>query len=153
MDNLVMSHLAAGLVIFSLALACGPVALRTQSQTKSPERVEPRYVPPPAWQSVEIGNYYLRKKKYRGAMSRFEEAATTDPDYAPAYLGLGEVYEKMGRKRDALEAYQKYLDALPSEKQAEEATSAHKAIDRLERELNGGERSQASTEKSRPSGK
>lgn len=147
-----MRHLAAAIVLFSIAFTCNPATLQAQGKNESSEQseTEPQYVPPPAWQSVEIGNYYLHKKKYRGALGRFKEAATTDPDYAPAYLGLGEVYEKMGQKRNALGAYREYLDALPSEKQADEATSTHKAIERLERELSS---EQSQTEKSRTAGR
>ena len=102
---------------------------------KDPEpEVEP-YVPSPAWKSVEVGDFYLRRKKYRAALSRYKEAARVDPYYAPAYLGLGRVYDKIGLKEKALENYHKYLDLLPSTKQAEEATDVHKAIARLEQKL------------------
>ncbi len=93
------------------------------------------YRPPPAWTSVEIANYYLKRKKYNAALSRYQEAVRTDPYYPSAYLGLGKVYEKIGMKQKALEAYRKYLDLLPSEKQAEEAKGVHQAIARLEKEL------------------
>jgi tetratricopeptide (TPR) repeat protein len=91
--------------------------------------------PSPPRVSVEIGNFYLQKKAYRGALSRFREAVRDDPDYAAAYLGLGEVYEKLGRKQEALAAYQTYLNKLPSERDAQRARRAHKAIKRLMREL------------------
>jgi tetratricopeptide (TPR) repeat protein len=91
--------------------------------------------PPSPRVSVEIGNFYLHKKAYQGALSRFREAIRDDPDYAPAYLGLGEVDEKLGRKREALTAYETFLDKLPSERDAERAKGAHKAIKRLKREL------------------
>jgi Tfp pilus assembly protein PilF len=93
------------------------------------------YVPPPAPKSVEIGNFYLRRKDYRGALSRCREATHTDPDYAPAYLCMGKVYEKTRRPRLALKAYQKYLDALPSARQAAEAKDVHQAIARLKAQL------------------
>ena len=93
------------------------------------------YAPPPAWKSVEIGNYYLRRKKLRGALGRFQEAVQTDPHYAPAYLGLGKVYDKMGLKQKALVAFQRYLEELPSTKDALEAKDAQKAIARLQRQL------------------
>ncbi len=95
----------------------------------------PSYAPPAAWKSVEIGNFYLRKKDYRGALSRYQEAVTTDPDYARGYLGLGKVYEKLHMPQKALNAYQKYLDLLPSAKDAEEAKDVHRAIEKLQREL------------------
>ena len=98
------------------------------------------YEPPAASKSVEIGNFYLRKKKYNAALSRFREAAATDPHFAPAYLGLGRAYDKVGLKRKALDAYRHYLDALPSQKQADEAKDVHKDIKRLERQLNKNSR-------------
>jgi tetratricopeptide (TPR) repeat protein len=96
---------------------------------------EKKYVPPGAVKSVEIGNFYLRRKKYSGALSRFQEAVQENPTYAPAYLGLGRVYDHMGLKQKALENYQKYLDALPSEKDALEAKNVQHDVARLEREL------------------
>ena len=89
------------------------------------------YTPPGPVKSVEVGNYYLRRKDYKGALSRFEEAVQTDPNYAPAYLGIGKVYEKTGVTQKALDAYQKYLDLLPSDKDAQDAKEVHRAIDRL----------------------
>jgi len=100
------------------------------------------YVSPPAWESVEVGDFYLKRKKYRAALSRYKEAVTTDPYYASGYLGLGRVYDRLGLKQKALEAYQKYLGLLPSAKEAEEAKDVHAAISRLESELKlrGGSR-------------
>jgi tetratricopeptide (TPR) repeat protein len=106
------------------------------SNTSASIDISKPYEPPSASKSVEIGNFYLRRKRYNAALSRFQEAAATDPYYAPAYLGLGRVYEKIGLKEKALSAYHKYLDGLPSEKQADEARDVHKAIDRLEHGLN-----------------
>lgn len=53
------------------------------------------------------------------------------PDYAPAYLGLGKAYEQMGSRKQALDAYQKYLDLLPSDKDAEDAKDVQRAVKRL----------------------
>jgi len=96
---------------------------------------ERQYYPPGAVKCVEIGKFYMRRGNYRGALSRFEEARDTDPNYAPAYLGLGKVYEKLGLKQKSLDAYRKYLDELPSDKDAMEARGAQRAIARLQREL------------------
>jgi len=136
-ENPDMRTLLAALLFCLFALASLPASLHAQQTVPDSGRVEDtfHYVPPPAWKSVEIGDYYFRKKDYRGALSRYQEAAKDDPDYALAYLALGRVYEKLGKKRDALAAYRKYLDALPSRKQADEAIVAHKAIRRLEDQL------------------
>ena len=132
-----MRRFLMGLLVLPFLLG-GPAA-RLRAQAAAPGNNSSNdayhYVPPPAWKSVEIGNFYLRRKDYRGAISRYKEAIGTDPDYAPAYLQLGKVDDKLGRKRQALDMYRKYLKALPSEKQAEEAKEVHKAIRRLEREL------------------
>ena len=136
-----MARLANALLIGTAALCFAlPGALRAQDERASPARPESDeetkpYTPPSASKSVTVGDYYLKKKKYNAALSRYQEAVTTDPNYPPAYLGLGKVYEKIGLKQKALQAYQKYLDALPSEKEADEAKQVHRAIDRLERAL------------------
>ncbi|MGH9326515.1 MAG: tetratricopeptide repeat protein, partial [Terriglobia bacterium] len=94
-----------------------------------------RYTPPSPSKSVEIGNFYLRKKDYRGALSRFEEALHTEPGYAPAYLGLGKVFERTGRKEEALEDFMKYLNGLPSDRAATQAKHVQEAIAHLKRQL------------------
>jgi len=88
-----------------------------------------------ASKSMEIGDFYLRRKKYQAALSRFQEALHTDPHFAPAYREMGKVYEKMGQWKKSLDAYQKYLDELPSAKDAREAKEIHKAIARMQREI------------------
>ncbi len=136
-EDLKMGTILAALLFSAFVLASLPVTLLGQPIVSDSGQTGNsfHYVPPSARQSVEIGNFYFHRKDYRGALSRYKEAARDDPYYAPAYLGLGKVYEKMGEKRKALAAYRKYLDTLPSEKQADEAKGAHKAIRRLERQL------------------
>jgi tetratricopeptide (TPR) repeat protein len=123
-----------------MILLTAPVLLSAQTPGSegrhSPEAGAPpsdgfHYSPPGPAKSVAVGNFYLRRKDYRGALSRFEEAVQTDPNYAPAYLGLGKVFERTGAPRKALDAYQKYLDLLPSDKDAQDAKEVHRAIDRL----------------------
>ena len=113
----------------------GPVVC-AQKQPARRADVDPvrSYVSPSAAKSVEIGDYYLRRKKFTAALSRFQEAVKTDPHYAPAYQELGRVYEGMGLRQKALDAYRKYLDELPSAKDARESKRAHKAIARLEKQ-------------------
>jgi tetratricopeptide (TPR) repeat protein len=102
---------------------------------KTSEDAPPSYVPPPAWKSVEVGDYYFKRKRYNAALSRYREAVRVDPYYPPGYLGLGRVYEKIGLKQKALEAYRKYLDTLPSTKEAEDAKKVQRAIANLEHQL------------------
>ena len=126
------------LVIVAFAiLGAAPVA-RAQVPEKPPA---PRpdddwnYTTPGPAKCVEIGNLYLHKGNNKGALSRFEEAVKDDPHYAAAYLGLGKVYERMKEKQKALDAYQRYLDELPSAKDAAAAQEAQRAVARLKRQL------------------
>ena len=127
-----------------LALVLGVVAPPARAQEKAApsgtaDETMP-YVSPPAWKSVEIGDFYLRRKRYRAALSRYQEAIKTDPYYAQGYLGLGKVYDRIGLKQKALEAYRKYLDSLPSAKEAEQAKDVQNAVARLERQLKTSKR-------------
>jgi tetratricopeptide (TPR) repeat protein len=153
MENSNMRRFLVSIVLPPLAAAFVAMALKAQTHAahskKAADSTQFQHFTPPAWKSVEIGNFYLHRKDYPGALSRFEEATHTDPDYAPAYLGLGKVCEKLGQKQEALTFYQKYLDELPSEKQAREAADVHKAIRLLEGELGLKERSSLSPAKSR----
>ena len=128
----------ASAIVLMLAIALPVLAIEAQPAPPKKKRHPPssRYTPPSAAQSVDIGNYYFSQKAFRGALSRYREATHTDPGYAPAYMGLGKVYEKLGEKKRALAAYRKYLAELPSERQAKRDKVAHRAIERLERELN-----------------
>lgn len=140
------------LLLGVIGLMRQPVSLSAQHMAQDNGELESsyHYVPPSARQSVEIGDFYFRRKDYRGALSRYAEAAKDDPYYAPAYLGLGKVYEKTGKKQKALAAYQKYLSVLPSQKQADEAKDVHKTIRRLQRELAPAHKQQA-TDRPSPS--
>ncbi len=121
------ASLLACLVLFTASAA--PPALAQLTTEDKP------YATPPAWKSVEVGDFYFKRKKYRAALSRYQEAVTTDPYYAQGYLGLGRVYDHLGLGQKALDAYRKYLDLLPSAKEAEEAKDVHAAISRLEKKL------------------
>ncbi len=123
------------LVTFGLGLAASTAWAQDEETAPEPRPVP--YATPSARKSVEIANFYLKKKKYRAALSRYQEAVTTDPSYAPAYLGLGKVYEKIGLKQKAIAAYQRYVDSLPSAKQAEEAKDVQRALERLKAEIGG----------------
>jgi tetratricopeptide (TPR) repeat protein len=127
-------RIQAAALLFTIAASL-PIARGFAQNEQPPEPEERTYTTPPAWKSVEIGNFYLRRHKYRAALSRYQEAAKTDPTNPQAYLGMGNVYDRLGLRQKALENYRQYLDLLPSTKQAEEAREVQKAIARLERRL------------------
>lgn len=109
-----------------------PFSATQQDQSEKPEATDPlSYVNQGPAKCIEIGNFYFKRKNYKAAISRFQEAADTDPHYAPAYLGLGKAYQKLGQNQKALESYRKYLDMLPSDKDAENARDVQRAIEEL----------------------
>jgi tetratricopeptide (TPR) repeat protein len=113
-----------------------PCAQQQPAKPAAPKDDPVRVLPSDsASKSVEIGDFYLRRRKYQAALSRFQDALKIDPHYAPAYRELGRVYEKMGQWKKSLDAYQKYLDELPSAKDAREAKEIHKAIARMQKEI------------------
>jgi len=117
----------------SLAIIC---AQQQPAKPGAPKNDPVKAVPSDsATKSVEIGDFYLRRGKYQAALSRFQDALKTDSHYAPAYREMGRVYEKMGQWKKSLDAYQKYLDELPSAKDAREAKEIHKAIARMQKEI------------------
>ncbi len=93
------------------------------------QQEETPFDPLRAAKAVEVGEFYMRRKNYDAAISRFEEAVYFKPNYALAYLRLGQAYEKALRQVDALRAYRKYLEILPTGK---DAGWVRKRIDELE---------------------
>ena len=128
-----------------LAVALGFLVSGPTVRAQVPEKIPTpkidedwEYTSPGPAKCVEIGNLYLHQGNLKGALSRFLEAMKTNPHYAPAFLGLGKVYEKMGDKPKALESYRRYLDELPSAKDAGEARAAQRAVARLQKEVEAG---------------
>jgi regulator of sirC expression with transglutaminase-like and TPR domain len=48
-----------------------------------------------------------------------------------AYYQLGTIYEKLGQKKEAVDAYQSYINMQPS---SSEAAEAKQSIEKLEKE-------------------
>ena len=125
----------AGMLLALILISRAGLAQVPEKPPKPSYDSDWNYVSPGPAKCVEAGNVYLKKGALQGALSRFQEALTDNPHYAPAYLGLGKVYERMKENQKALDAYQRYLDELPSAKDAHEATDARRAVARLRKEL------------------
>lgn len=59
---------------------------------------------------VSKGRLYKRSTNYEGAAREFENAISIDPNYAPAYRELAEVYIKLGKLAQGMEKYKQYLE-------------------------------------------
>jgi tetratricopeptide (TPR) repeat protein len=84
--------------------------------------------PHKAAKSVEVGDFYFKRRNYRAAEDRYREALRYKDNDAVATIRLAECLDKLGISDDALAEYQSYLKILPHGPQAIEA---QKAIDRL----------------------
>jgi tetratricopeptide (TPR) repeat protein len=84
--------------------------------------------PHKAAKSVEVGDFYFKRKNYRAAEDRYREALYYKDDDAVATFRLAACLEKLARPDDALAEYQSYLKILPYGPQAGESK---KAIERL----------------------
>jgi tetratricopeptide (TPR) repeat protein len=84
--------------------------------------------PHKAAKSVEVGDFYFRRKNYRAAEGRYRDALQYKDDDAVATIRLAVCLEKLGVLDDARAEYESYLKILPH---GPEAAQAQKAIDRL----------------------
>ena len=90
--------------------------------------------PHKAAKSVEVGDFYFKKKNYRAAEGRYREALHYKDNDAIATFRLAFCLEKLGILDDARAEYQSYLKILPHGPQA---SDAQKAIERLKVETAG----------------
>jgi len=84
--------------------------------------------PHKAAKSVEVGDFYFKRKNYRAAEDRYREALRYKDNDAIATIRLAVSMEKLGELDDARAEYESYLRILPHGPQASEA---QKAIERL----------------------
>ncbi len=109
--------------------ASAPSPSGESSSSKESAEPAPAYDPFAAAQSIEVGDYYFSEKKYRAALSRYQEALESKPDDAAIHLRLGRTFEKLGEPTRAFENYDASLTADPGGPSAEEA---RKAVERLQ---------------------
>ena len=81
-----------------------------------------------AGKDIEVGDYYFKRKNYKGAEDRYREALFYKDNDALATYRLAICLEKLDRPDEALVEFENYLRILPHGPQA---ADARKAIDRL----------------------
>lgn len=90
--------------------------------------------PHKAAKSVEVGDFYFKRRNYRAAEERYREALRYKDNDAVATIRLAVCLEKLGILDGARAEYESYLKILPHGPQAVEA---QKAIDRLKEQTAG----------------
>ena len=74
-----------------------------------------------AKEDESVGEYYLSKRNWKAALSRFESAVVLDPDNPDVYWGLAEAQHNLGDNAAAKANYLKLLDYDPDNKHAKDA--------------------------------
>lgn len=74
----------------------------------------PELNPARAEQSLEIGNYYFKRKRYDATIQRCKEAIQYKPDYWAAHKLLAKTYEKKEEPEKALQIYESYAEKFPT---------------------------------------
>lgn len=116
-----MTRIGLGLLLTASLLAGGQ-----QKPPEPPEEDETLAAKPYAFNPLQaekefkVGNFYFKKGSYRAAAARFREATRWNPNWAEAWLRLGEAQEKLGEEKAAQEAFRKFLELAPKHKRAPE---------------------------------
>ncbi len=84
--------------------------------------------PHKAAKDIEVGDYYFKRKNYRGALERYKDALVYKPNDAIANFRLAECEEKIGNSADATQHYEAYLKILP---EGPFAADVKRALERL----------------------
>lgn len=130
-----LATLAVLALFDSFALPQQPPAKPPQPRLEAPGPApaeEPLYDPLRAEKAMEVGRFHLKRGNLYAAIERFQDAARFKPGYAIPYRWMGQTYEKMRLKPDAVTSYRKYLELYPS---AEDAAKIRKRIAKLEKEI------------------
>ena len=82
---------------------------KEESETEKPKE----YNPLSAKNSVNIGNFYLKKKNYIAAVQRYLEAIEYQPDLTEAHEALARAYERNGEIVKAAGVYRDFIRRYP----------------------------------------
>ena len=77
-------------------------------------------------EDITVGDYYLDKKNWKAALSRFQSAMVLAPDDPEVYWGLAEAERHLGDLASARDHYLKLLDYDPDGPHGKEARKALK---------------------------
>ncbi|HLB87257.1 MAG TPA: hypothetical protein VJK29_06365 [Terriglobales bacterium] len=92
--------------------------------------------PHKAAKDLEVGDFYFKRKNYRAALARYQDALVWKNNDAMANFRMAQCFEKLDKPEEAANRYEEYLKILPHGPLSEDA---HKAVEKLK-----GEKSPAS---------
>jgi tetratricopeptide (TPR) repeat protein len=74
-----------------------------------------------AMKDDEVGDYYFKRKSYRAALARYQDALVWKEKDAIANFRMAQCYEKLDQPNQAILHYEEYLKILPEGPFAKEA--------------------------------
>ncbi len=118
---------AAFLIATNLQAQKPPETKAAEPQEQAPpeedEAEKPKeytFNPLQAEREVRVGTFYMHKGSYKAAVQRFREATKWNPNFAEAYVLLGEAEEKQRSWKAAQEAYTKFVELAADDKRVPE---------------------------------
>lgn len=97
-----------------------PQGKHHKQAAKPPDHVET------SAEDIEVGKYYIERKNWKAALSRFESAMVLSPDDPEVYWGLAESARHLGNFAEARTYYQKVAEYDPDSKHGKDAIKALK---------------------------
>ncbi len=116
------------LILALAAFAQKPAPAEPPEEDASLKEKEYSLNPLQAEKEYKIGLFYAKKKSWRAAANRFEEAAKWNPGYADAHYKRAEMLVHLGKKDEEREALTQFLEMAPDDKRAPEVQKRLKAI-------------------------
>ena len=116
------------LILALTAFAQKPAPVEPPEEDATLKDKEYSLNPLQAEKEYKIGLFYAKKKSWRAAANRFEEAAKWNPGYADAHYKRAEMLEHLGKKDELREALAQFLEMAPDDKRAPEVQKRLKAI-------------------------
>jgi tetratricopeptide (TPR) repeat protein len=92
----------------------------TSDKHRRPTAKEPTHQETAA-EDINVGGYYLERKDWKAAQSRFESAMILDPENPEVFWGLAESQRHLGDFAGARASYQKVVDYDPDSKHGKDA--------------------------------
>jgi tetratricopeptide (TPR) repeat protein len=91
----------------------------------------------------EVGDFYMKRKSYRAALARYQDALIWKEKDAVANFRIAQCYEKLDQPDEAITHYQEYLKILPGGPFAKDAQKALEKLKAAEAKNEASEKTQA----------
>jgi tetratricopeptide (TPR) repeat protein len=96
-----------------------------------------------AMKDDEVGDFYFKRKSYRAALARYQDALIWKEKDAIANFRIAQCYEKLDQPDQAIPYYQEYLKILPEGPFAKEARKALEKLKAAEAKNETSEKTQS----------